>query len=134
VPRHADKVLVGCAGSDGDVVGDVPARRLPGEEPGVVVVDRGSGLGAYPGNQGQRVVVSGREAVLGRETVAGREDEGRELAGEAEAARVDVGQVEAADAEPAAVEEDEHRELPLLRDVVLLGSRGWCRRLVDAEL
>jgi hypothetical protein len=130
VPRHADKVLVGCADSDGDVVGDVPARRLPGEEPGVVVVDRGSGLGAYPGNQGQRVVVSGREAVLGRETVAGREDEGRELAGEAEAARVDVGQVEA-----AAVEEDEHRELPLLGgDVVLLGRRGRCRRLVDAEL
>ncbi|GJM96862.1 hypothetical protein PR202_ga13733 [Eleusine coracana subsp. coracana] len=143
--RRADTVLlVARPDGDGHVVRDVAARRLARDEHVAEVGGLGEpgvglgGLGLDPGKEGQSVVERGGEAVLRREAVVGGKDEGGELGGEAEAARVDVGQVEAAHAEPAAVEEDQHRELPplLLGDVtvrgVVLGGRG--RRLVYAEL
>ena len=141
VPGDAHRVepggeLARCRGeADGDVVDDVPARRVTGDEhpaevsrlgePGVPS-RRVDGLSAHPVHDGRRVVEGRGEAVLRCEAVVGGEDDGRELGGKAEAAGVEIGQREGAEDVAAAVEVDEHGQL-----VITAGVR---RRSVHAEL
>nr|ACR34354.1 unknown [Zea mays] len=124
--RGEGEPSTGASVTHGDVVRDVAAGRVAGDEhagevgrlgePRVRLRARGGGrrgLGAQPGEGGLGIVQRRGEAVLRRQAVVRGQHERRELGGEPERAGMEAGHLEAEQAEATAVEVHQHRQLRL---------------------